>query len=288
MFIIRPKKIYRIPRFSEVFGWDFLHMINNRTVFVLSLLLASHCKGPTKSSESRTDISINVIASHPHDQNAFTQGLFFKDGFLYESTGGYGTSSLRKIIPSTGEIIKNYTLEDRYFAEGAVFWNTDIIQLTWKSGIGLTYNETPDGFFLQDKNFTYATEGWGLTSDFTHLIMSDGSEKLYFLDPVSKEILRVLKVSSNGHFVRNLNELEYIDHQIYANIWMKNEIAIIDPQNGLVTARVPINPAELLGDLYEKLGPEDVLNGIAYEPQSKHIFITGKNWPKIFEITINK
>jgi glutamine cyclotransferase len=222
-----------------------------------------------------------VVNEYPHDSTAFTQGLVFEDGFLYEGTGLYGSSSLRKVELETGDILKIRNLDPQYFGEGVTIFRDTIIQVTWRSNVGFVYIEA-DTFELID-TFTYPTEGWGLTHDGTHLIMSDGSSTLYFADPHTYELAYQIEVRANGYPVERLNELEYIQGNIYANIWVTDNIAIINPQTGEVTAW--LNLTGLL-DPVAPLKVPGVLNGIAFDPESVRLFVTGKLWPTLFEIDV--
>jgi glutamine cyclotransferase len=221
-----------------------------------------------------------IINSYPHDNTAFTQGLVFDDGFLYEGTGIYGHSTLRRVQLQTGRVVKMHSLASQYFGEGVTIFGDRIIQLTWQSHVGFVYDKES---FKAVGQFTYPTEGWGITHDGKRLIMSDGSSMLYFLVPATfKEIGRIEVVDANGP-VERLNELEYIKGQIYANVWQTDRIAIISPQTGQVTGWI-----DLTGIL-KPTGPyasEMSLNGIAYEPHSDRLFVTGKLWPRIFEIEL--
>ena len=251
-------------------------------------MIQMSCKVPTPLNASPRLFNIVVHAQYPHDPLAFTQGLIYKDGYFYESTGLYGHSSLRKVHKINGKIIKSFSLDKQYFAEGITFWNDDIIQLTWQSGLGFFYQEGPEAFIKQQEEFHYTTEGWGLTSNDKHWIMSDGSEYLYLIDPSNHHMINKVKVTLEGMVVKNINELEYIDGQIYANIWMKNEIYIIDPVNGHVTGIVYVDLKTLFAEKKVSFLEDEVLNGIAYDPESKKIFITGKHWPKMFEISLEE
>ena len=222
-----------------------------------------------------------VVNSYPHNKDAFTQGLEYYNGYLYEGTGLNGRSSLRKVDLKTGEIEKIHHLEDKYFGEGITIFNDKIYQLTWKSRTGFIYNLD---FELIEK-FSYKTEGWGLTHNNKELIMSDGSNRLYFLNPKTLEKTKEITVTKKGKKVNNLNELEYIKGKIYANVWQKDYIVIIEPTTGKVEGII---------DLKGIINPDDynyelnVLNGIAYDSDNDRLFVTGKLWPKIFEIKIKK
>ena len=221
-----------------------------------------------------------IVNVYPHDPEAFTQGLVFHDGILYEGTGLRGASTLRKVDLESGEILQLYPLPSQYFGEGITIYGERVIQLTWQEGTGFVYDK--DSFELLE-TFTYTTEGWGITHDGTHLIMSDGTATLYFRDPETfEETGRVQVYDDNGPVVR-LNELEYIQGQVYANIWLTDLVAIIDPQTGQVTAYIDLGGLLASEDRVERV---DVLNGIAYDAAGDRLFVTGKLWPKLFEIEL--
>jgi glutamine cyclotransferase len=222
----------------------------------------------------------NIINKYPHDPKAFTQGLFLKDDVLYESTGLYGSSSLRMVNLKTGKVTKILNLSSQYFAEGITIFDDKIYQLTWLENKGFIYNLSN---FEMVGQFNYSTEGWGITHDTEQLIMSDGSENLYFLDPDELKVTGSIQVNNNGTPVTRLNELEYINGKIFANVWQTDYIVIIDPQTGNVTGWV--NLTGLLST-EDRTGSENVLNGIAYDPSTDHLLVTGKKWPKLFEIEL--
>jgi glutaminyl-peptide cyclotransferase len=232
---------------------------------------------------SRTTVPVfgyQIIKVFPHDSEAYTQGLVFHQGVLYEGTGLLGKSSLRKVDPETGHILKQVRLPDQLFGEGITLWEDKIIQLTWKSGIGLIYDQ---GTFQLLKKFSYFSEGWGITQDGKQLIMSDGTSFLYFWNPHSfKEVKRV-QVLDRGVPITMLNELEYIKGKIFANVYLTDKIVIISPETGRVTGW--INLQGLLS-AKDRTGKEDVLNGIAYDARKDRILVTGKYWPKLFEIRL--
>ncbi|HSW01815.1 MAG TPA: glutaminyl-peptide cyclotransferase [Sedimentisphaerales bacterium] len=236
-----------------------------------------------------------VVASYPHDRQAFTQGLVYEDGVLYESTGLYGRSTLVKRDLKTGKALKTTHLARNHFGEGITIWGDKIIQLTWRNKIGFVYRK--DTFTLL-KEFTYPTEGWGITHDGKRLIYSDGTATLRFLDPNTFTETGRIQVRDQGRPVRGLNELEYVasppsgaidsqpgaagPHHVFANVWPTDEIVVIDPNTGQVTARLD------LSNLYPRSADsEDVLNGIAWIPETKHLLVTGKLWPKIYEIELS-
>ncbi len=224
--------------------------------------------------------SYRIVNTYPHDQDAFTQGLVFENGAIYAGTGLYGKSSLRKVDLETGNILQIYELPARYFGEGITIFEDIIVQLTWKSNTGFIYDKR--GFKLL-RDFTYATEGWGITHDGKRLIMSDGTSALYFLNPETFRIIGHIEVYDNSLPVNRLNELEYINGQIYANVWQTNDIAIIDPQSGQVSGWIDLS--ELAPSQYASTSI-DVLNGIAYDTEKERLFITGKLWPWLFEIKL--
>jgi len=221
-----------------------------------------------------------VVNVYPHDSNAFTQGLDYEDGILYEGTGRTGRSSLRKCELATGNISQIYNVPVPYFGEGIVVVEDRIIQLTWKSRIGFVYDK--DSFELQ-KQFTYQTEGWGITYDGERLIMSDGTATLYFWDPVTLEELGNITVKDGNTTVTRLNELEYVDGEIYANIWQTDTIARIDPLTGGVVGWVYLQGLLASEGITQGV---DVLNGIAYDEENDRLFVTGKLWPRLFEIEL--
>jgi len=225
---------------------------------------------------------IKIVRIFPHDRRAFTQGLVFHQGFLYEGTGILGESSLRKVDLETGRIIKIYRLPNDLFGEGLTVWKDQLIQLTWKNRLGLVYRR--DSFRLL-KTFSYLTEGWGLTHNGKELIMSDGSNTLIFLDPVRYKAVRRIKVHDHGQPIGHLNELEYIQGEIWANVFQTDWIVCISPETGRVTGWIDLRGLLSREDQFPGV---DVLNGIAYDSQNDRIFVTGKNWPKLFEIKINK
>jgi len=222
--------------------------------------------------------SYDIVNVYPHDENAFTQGLVFEDGILYESTGLYGQSTLRRAELDTGMVIQLYALPDQFFGEGITVLDDKIIQLTWQSNRGFVYDK--HSFDLLQE-FSYPTEGWGITHDGSSLIMSDGTATLYFLNPETFEKVSQIEVYDVGP-VTELNELEFINGEVYANIWKEDKIAIINPQSGQVTGWIDL---EGIQDLENLIG-NDVLNGIAYDAEEDRLFVTGKRWSQLFEINL--
>ncbi len=222
-----------------------------------------------------------VVHTYPHDSNAWTQGLIFHDGFLYEGTGITGSSSLRKVDLETGTVLERRDIPRPYYGEGITLFEDRFLQLTWQSHVGFIYEAAS---FDSLGRFTYPTEGWGLTHDGTRLIMSDGNPKLHFLDPDTFAPIGEVSVSSSAGPLQRINELEYIDGEVWANVWLTDRIARINPATGNVTGWI-----ELQGLLTpEEAGPANVLNGIAWDAEGERLFVTGKWWPWVFEIRIRE
>jgi len=219
-----------------------------------------------------------LVNSYPHDPGAFTQGLFFHDGFLYEGTGLHGRSSIRKVEVETGRVVQAVELPEAFFGEGITIWGDRLIAITWQEQTAFVLDLKT---FKLWRKFNYTGEGWGLTQNGRELIMSDGSAQLRFLDPLSFRELRRLRVTAGGKPVDQLNELEWVEGEIYANVWQSDRIARIDPKTGHVKAWI-----DLAGLLPQRSGSDDVLNGIAYDAKKKRLFVTGKLWPRLFEIEL--
>jgi len=224
----------------------------------------------------------HVVHSYPHDATAFTEGLLFLDGTLYESTGQYGSSQIRQVRLEDGTVLRAITLPDVYFGEGIVDWGDELISLTWQNGVGFRWNRAS---FDMTGSFGYPGEGWALTQDGTRIIMSDGTAELRFLDPETLEETGRITVTDGGKPVRMLNELEYVKGEILANVWMTDRIARIDPKTGKVIDWIDL--AKLSRGL--NLSSYDaVLNGIAYDAAHDRLFVTGKYWPKLYEILLRR
>ena len=220
-----------------------------------------------------------IVREYPHDPAAYTQGLIFRDGFLYESTGLTGFSSLRKVRLETGEVLQRRDVDKVYFAEGLTDWGNQLVQLTWVSNVGFVYDLAS---FKELRRFAYAGEGWGLTHDGKRLIMSDGTPNLRFLDPATFEEQSRLNVRDANGSVDDLNELEFVKGSVYANVWLTERIVIIDPATGMVAGWI-----DLTGLRPATGSPgDDVLNGIAYDAAGDRLFVTGKRWPKLYEIRL--
>ncbi len=223
--------------------------------------------------------SYQIVNIYPHDPQAFTQGLVYDKGVLYESTGLWGHSSLRRIDLPTGKILKITSLSPKFFGEGLTLWHDQLIQLTWRSRRGFIYQKED---FSLIKDFNYATEGWGITHNEDFLIMSDGSEQLYFLNPKTLIKQYSIQVHTQEKPVTHLNELEYIKGEIFANIWLTEKIARINPNTGEVKSWI-----NLTGLMQQQTGSQaEVLNGIAYDALHDRLFVTGKRWSNLFEITL--
>ena len=240
----------------------------------------------TASAESAKAVAsvpvynFKILNIYPHDQNAFTQGLFFEKGFLYEGTGLNGQSALRKINLKTGDVLKIHKLPQEFFGEGIVLYNDKIIQLTWKSHVGFVYDKNS---FKLLGTFSYPTEGWGITYDGKQLIMSDGTANLYFLNPDTLKVTGRIEVRDQNIPVTKLNELEYVRGEIFANVWFTSRIARIDPQSGRVTGWIDL---EGLSPFKNSDDQMKALNGIAYDSNNHRLFVTGKLWPNIYEIKL--
>jgi glutamine cyclotransferase len=248
-----------------------------RRVALTGVLLAmtAACE-PGTADEGGTWLP-EVVARYPHDPNAFTQGLLFHNGKLYESTGLEGRSSLRRVQIETGRVEQRHDVNGRYFAEGLALVDDKLFQLTWQDNVGFVYSLDD---FRQIADFEYEGEGWGLTYDGEQLIMSDGTPTLRFINPDDFSVERTVTVTDAGRPLFDLNELEYIDGEVWANIWRDDRVVRIDPDDGRIVGWID------LGSLYPTAARPSyaVVNGIAWDPQSDRIFVTGKNWPAMFEI----
>lgn len=222
-----------------------------------------------------------IVKSHPHDPGAFTQGLFFHDGFLFEGTGLHGRSSIRKVDIETGKVLQAVELPAEFFGEGITPWGDRLIGITWQQQTAFVLDLKT---FKLWRKFSYAGEGWGLTQNGRELIMSDGTAELRFLDPLNFKELRRLRVTADGRPLDLLNELEWVEGEIWANVWQSDRIARIDPKTGRVTGWI-----DLAGLHTQRSGQgDDVLNGIAYDAKGKRLFVTGKLWPRLFEIQLTR
>jgi len=249
---------------------------------VVALSAAALIFGCSESKSSKTPVvyTYQVVKTYRHDPNAFTQGLVFENGLLYEGTGLNGSSTLRKVQLQTGSILQMHKLPAKFFGEGITIYEDRIIQLTLRSNVGFVYDK--DSFKLL-QTFNYPTEGWGITHNGKRLIMSNGTSTLYFLDPETLKQTGRVKVHDNDVSVSGLNELEYVNGQIFANVWPTERIAIIAPRTGQVIGWIHMNGLLSRQDTVRFV---DVLNGIAYDDINDRLFVTGKFWPKLFEIKL--
>jgi glutaminyl-peptide cyclotransferase len=246
---------------------------------VLGAALAAMALGAHAQSAIPT-YGFRIVHAYPHDPGAFTEGLFYQGGFLYESTGLEGRSSIRKVRLETGAVVQKRDTPSRYFGEGIVAWKGRLVELTWRSGIGFVYDLAT---FTPLTTFRYPGEGWALTHDASRLIMSDGTPNIRFLDPRTFKEIGHITVTADGALVINVNELEWVKGQIFANIWMTDKIARIDPKSGKVVGWIDLGP---LASRVGANGSDDVLNGIAYDAGHDRLFVTGKLWPRLFEIRL--
>jgi len=273
----------------------FLIQFRGRALVVLFLLLAvlgiiscsiiPEYKDDNRTASFKAPPSVpvytyKIVHTYPHDRSAFTQGLVFENGVIYEGTGLYGKSSLRKVDLESGKVLQIYELPAQYFGEGITVFKDTIIQLTWKSNLGFTYDR--DSFELL-RDFAYTTEGWGITHDGERLFISDGTSTLHILDPETFSTIGHIEVYDNDIPIDGLNELEYINGQVYANVWQTDKIAIVNPRNGQVAGWIDLSG---LLPSQDYSTPVDVLNGIAYDTENNRLFVTGKLWPWLFEIKL--
>lgn len=232
------------------------------------------------AASAHADDSYRIVHAYPHDPRAYTQGLVYVDGHLYESTGLNGRSSLRMDDLATGRVLQSAPLAEQYFGEGLAAWGSTLVQLTWQAHVAFVYDRFT---FRLLRTLHYNCEGWGLTADGKSLILSDGSAEIRFFDPATFRELRHIEVKDRGRPVTQLNELEYIHGEIYANVWHTNRIARISPSTGQVLGWIDLAGLLAPGEVSD---PEAVLNGIAYDAAHDRLFVTGKLWPKLFEIKV--
>ncbi|HEV3306004.1 MAG TPA: glutaminyl-peptide cyclotransferase [Candidatus Sulfotelmatobacter sp.] len=226
------------------------------------------------------EYTFKIVRTFPHDSNAFTQGLAYRDGFLYEGTGLQGRSSLRKVRLETGEVARQVDLAPQFFGEGITLVKNEVVQLTWQSHVGFVYNVSD---FRLLRQFSYTGEGWGLATDGREIFMSDGTPEIRVLDPSTLAEKRRFTVRDGTAAVKELNELEFVEGEIFANVWQTDRIARISPRNGEVVGWIDLKG--LLSPVY-RLQSGAVLNGIAYDSERKRLFVTGKLWPNIFQIEL--
>jgi glutamine cyclotransferase len=247
-----------------------------RRAFALFLLLAAV---PALAGDmARLPSGVTVVRSYPHDPQAFTEGLIYRDGRLFESTGLTGLSTIREVRLGDGRVLRKVKLPPSLFGEGLVDWKDQLISVTWQTGLGFRWDRAT---FRKLGEFRYQGEGWGLTRNERDIILSDGSAVLRFLDPTTLKVRRRLKVTEGGVPLAYLNELEWVKGEILANIWLTDNIARIDPATGKVTGRIDLSGLRAGGR-----SDDDVLNGIAYDSAGDRLFVTGKNWPRLYEIKL--
>jgi glutamine cyclotransferase len=268
LFVLEPISILFLVFFLLFFSISAQSMVQNQE------WLFNHLS----KNQNLTKYTYQVVALYPHNSRAFTQGLIFHEGFLYESTGLYGESSLRKIDLRTGKVLLENKIDEIHFAEGLTLFNNLLIQLTWKSHLGFLYEVDT---FEYIGSFEFPYEGWGITHDNQNLIISDGSDTLHFLDPKNFLVTKEIQVHLNGLMINQLNELEFINGKIYSNVWHTDLILIINPDDGEVIGWINLTGLEKQSDL-----SKNVLNGIAFDQTNNHLFITGKNWPHLYEILL--
>ena len=273
----------RKPALPKYVSWTITLVIIAVAVFGIYYLDWIEPAGDDDASvprEMTSSMTYEVIQAYPHDPQAFTQGLIYENGILYESTGLYGRSSLRQVDLETGEVLEQMDLDAEYFAEGLTDWEDTLVQLTWREQVGFVYSKDD---FTQIDTFDYPTEGWGLTQDGERLIMSDGTSTLFFLDPETYAVTGKVTVTDQGKEIVNINELEWVWGEIFANIWQTDDIIRIDPETGEVLGWIDLSgllPEE------DRTAQTDVLNGIAFDPSGNRLFVTGKLWPKLYEIRL--
>lgn len=256
----------------KIIGW---HPGNKQGVVSVTLEI--------KPDQAPRKYDYKVVKVYPHDPRAYTQGLLYQDGYMYESTGQYGESSIRKIDMNTGKVLSVLNIDSQLFGEGITIYKDKIYQITWRSRKGFVYDLKT---FSLESGFHYNSEGWGITTAGDHLIMSDGSNKLYHIAPSTFNIMKEVEVYDHNGEVTQLNELEYIDGLVWANVWLTDRIVAIDPETGVVKAEIDMTGLLSPTDKARTNDKDDVLNGIAWNPEKKTFYLTGKRWPKLFEIKL--
>ena len=253
------------------------------SVFGAALLTGSPVSAQTDapSAPAAQQYSVRIVKTFPHDPKAFTEGLFYDHGFLYESTGRNGSSWIRKVDLDTGKVLQSAKVSNAYFGEGIAAWKGKIISLTWQTEKGFVWDQAT---LHLKSSFSYIGEGWGMTHDASNLIMSDGTPVLKFLDPDKLSVTRQVMVTLDGKPLEQVNELEYVDGAILANIWMTRDIVRIDPKSGQVTGIIDLSA--LPEESHPSADRDAVANGIAYDPDGKRLFVTGKLWPHLYQIEL--
>ena len=252
------------------------------SVMILATVPVIRGFAPPSQGGGQSRWGYRIVNTYPHDANAFTQGLVVVDGVIYESTGQLGRSSLRRVDLATGKVLQKLDVDAKHFAEGLAAWQDSLYQLTWQSGVVFVYDRAS---FKQTRTFPLSGEGWGLTQDGKSLILSDGSPVLRFFDPATFKQTHFITVKDGGKPLSQVNELEFVKGEIFANVWHSDRIARINPATGAVTGWIEMAGLLKPGDVRDG---EAVLNGIAYDEKSDRLFVTGKLWPKIFEIKLER
>ena len=269
---------HRITGSGKLFGLLLLNIAMLGVICCSCLNGGSTSKSAPATTQPLPVYACKVVNTFPHDRQAYTQGLAFDKGILFEGTGGYGNSALRKVELESGRVLQEYRLPAMYFGEGITLYKDTLIQLTWESHVGFVYDK--DSFNLL-REFSYPTEGWGITHDGNRIIMSDGTSRLYFLDTENFNTTGYIEAHDESGPVNRINELEYIKGRIFANVWGTENVVIIDPGDGSVSGRIDLSG--ILGAGYDN-NSTDVLNGIAYDSEKDRMIVTGKLWPLLFEI----
>jgi len=253
---------------------------------VVALAFAACACGPSIEAGGTPEYGYQIVHTYPHDRNAFTEGLFYLNGFLYEGTGMEGASDIRKVKLETGEVVQKHVIPEALFGEGIIAWKDRLLELTWKTELGFIYDLNT---FTVQKEFHYPGEGWSMTTDGKRILMDDGTAQIRFWDPETLQETGRITVTDQGRPVEQINEMEWVKGEIYANVWMTDKIVRIDPKDGKVLGWIDctglLTPQDRINE-----GPQetDVLNGIAYDAQGDRLFVTGKRWPKLFEIKLVK
>jgi len=248
---------------------------------ILSSALLALAGSPAAAETAPVQYTVRIVKTFPHDPKAFTEGLFYDHGFLYESTGRNGASFIRKVDLDTGKPVQSAKVANTYFGEGIVAWKGRILSLTWQTEKGFIWDQRS---FKLKSSFSYVGEGWGMTHDAQSLIMSDGTSVLKFMDPDTLKVARQLMVTLNGQPLSQVNELEYVDGAVLANVWMTRDIVRIDPKSGVVNGVIDLSA---LPEESHPPGDRDaVANGIAYDPDGKRLFVTGKLWPHLYQVEL--
>jgi glutaminyl-peptide cyclotransferase len=255
-------------------------MVMLRTAGWLAIIVAG--MGLAPAGAAVPEFKAAIVQTYPHDPQAFTEGLLYQDGFLYESTGREGQSSVRKVQLDTGAVLMQHDIDKKYFGEGIVIWKKRLLELTWKDQIGFIYDVDT---FKPLADFHYEGEGWALTRDDSHLYMSDGTSDIRVLDPDTLAEKSRIHVTCDGHPIKNINEVEWVKGQIYADIWLTNLMAMIDPTSGDIVGLVDMSDLRMLAATTQAV---DVVNGIAYDATGDRLFVTGKLWPTLYQVTLSK